>query len=134
MGSQYSNFKKAVGKNLQTRRKAAGFKSARAFAEHVGINVSTYTEYEQGRGSFTYEQAWQFADALGCTLDELGGRAVPECHYSDPRQEALNGHYETLNDKSKTALVDFAKSYASDPERRMVKERQVPDHQAAMGA
>lgn len=126
--------KKQVGKNLQRTRKAAGFKSARAFAEHLGIPVSKYTQYEQGKHGFTFEQAWQFADALGCTLDELGGRAVPECCYSDPRQEALNGHYESLNDESKGDLVKFAKSFAADPERRMVKERQVSDVREKMGA
>ena len=63
--------------NLQAMRKAAGFKSARAFAEHIGMNVSTYTDYEQGRRMFALEQAWEFADALGCTLDELAGRTPP---------------------------------------------------------
>ena len=126
--------RKQIGKHLQMMRKRAGFKSARAFAESIGIEPTAYFEYEQGRSSFSFERAWQFADALGCTLDELGGRPTPKCHYSDPRQTALNGHYEHLNDASKTALVDFAKSYAADPERRMSKERQVPRDRTAMGA
>ena len=127
--------RKAIGKNLQSIRKKAGFNSAKAFAEYIGMPVSAYTEYEQGRNGFTYEQAWEFADALGCTLDDLGGRGVPECRYSDPRQEALNGHYDSLNDESKTDLVKFAKSFAADSERRMEKSR--PEHpaaEAAMGA
>lgn len=127
--------RKAIGKNLQTLRKKAGFSSARAFAEHIGMPASAYTEYEQGRNGFTYEQAWEFADALGCTLDELGGRAVPECHYADPRQEALNGHYDSLNDESKTDLVKFAKSFAADSERRMEKSiSEHAAHEAALGA
>ena len=60
--------------NLQALRKAAGFKSAKAFAHHIGMNVNTYTDYEQGRRMFALDQAWEFADALGCTLDELAGR------------------------------------------------------------
>lgn len=126
--------KKLIGKNLQNMRKLAGFKSARAFAEHMGIPVTKYTEYEQGRHSFTYEQAWEFADALGCTLDEIGGRKAPERLYADPRQAALNGHYESLNEDGKGDLVKFAKSYASDPERRIKKERRAAGNQAAMGA
>lgn len=126
--------RKAIGKSLQGARKSAGFKSARAFAEHMGIPVSAYTEYEQGRNGFSYEQAWEFADALGCTLDEVGGRKAPERLYADPRQAALNGHYESLNEASKGDLVKFAKSYASDPERRIEKERQAADNQTAMGA
>lgn len=126
--------KKLIGKNLQKMRKSSGFKSARAFAEHMGIPVTKYTEYEQGRHGFTYEQAWKFADALGCTLDEVGGRKAPERLYADLRQAALNGHYESLNEASKGDLVKFAKSYASDPERRIEKERQAADDQTAMGA
>lgn len=60
--------------NLQAMRKRAGFKSARAFAEHMNMSVNTYTNYEQGKSSLTLEQAWEFADELDCTLDELAGR------------------------------------------------------------
>lgn len=63
--------------NLQAMRKAAGYKSAVAFARAIGINEHTYTEYEQGRIPFTLEQAWEFADALNCTLDEIAGRTPP---------------------------------------------------------
>lgn len=68
---------KAVGKALQLARKAAGFRSAKAFAEYAGLNPGTYTNYEQGDRAFSYEQAWLMADALGCSLDELGGREWP---------------------------------------------------------
>ena len=48
--------------------------------------VATYTDYEQGRRSFTLEKAWEFADALGCSLDELAGRS-----WEDPdKKEALD--------------------------------------------
>lgn len=59
---------------LQELRKEAGYGSARAFAEHIDMPVATYTDYEQGRRAFTLERAWFFADALGCTLDQLAGR------------------------------------------------------------
>ena len=62
--------------SLQAMRKKAGYRSARVFAEHIGMNVATYTDYEQGRHSFTLEKAWEFADLLGCSLDELAGRNV----------------------------------------------------------
>lgn len=119
---------------LQEIRKARGFKSAKAFAEHIGMSTRTYTNYEQGVTALSLEKAWEFADALDCSLDDLAGRKRPRKNFTDPRQEALNGHYESLNDKSKTALVDFAKSYASDPERRIEKERQAAGDKASMGA
>ena len=69
--------KKAIGKALQAARRSAGFKSAKAFAEHMQYNVGTYTNWEQGKQMFSLEQAYEMANALGCTLDELGGRTYP---------------------------------------------------------
>ena len=66
--------KKEIGAALQTARKNGGFKSAKAFAEHMGYNVHTYIDWEQGRHLFSFEQAWEMADVLRLTLDELGGR------------------------------------------------------------
>ena len=62
---------------LQEMRRKAGFKSARAFAESIPMNPVTYTQYEQGIRNFTLEKAWEFADLLGCSLDELAGRQWP---------------------------------------------------------
>jgi len=64
--------------NLQTLRKRAGFRSAKAFAEYAGVNVKTYTNHEQGDAAMSLLQAWEYADLLECTLDELAGRRVPE--------------------------------------------------------
>lgn len=99
------NFQKRVGKHLQSLRKEAGFKSAKSFADFVGISPSAYTEYEQGRRSFTYETAWAFADALDCTIDEIGGRIPPANKYADERQEALNNQFESLSDEGKDAAL-----------------------------
>ena len=59
---------------LQKMRKAAGWKSARAFAEHIGMPVDTYTQYEQGKRTMNIEVAWDLADYLGCTIDQIAGR------------------------------------------------------------
>ena len=82
---------------LQEVRKKAGFKSARAFAEHIGMPVATYTDYEQGRRSFTLEKAWEFADALECSLDELAGREMtPEMRRNSREAQALLDAREVL--------------------------------------
>lgn len=60
--------------NLQECRKNAGFKSARAFAEHIGMPVGTYTAYEQGVREMSLSVACRFADELGCSLDDLRPR------------------------------------------------------------
>lgn len=125
-----TDFSNKVGKQLQSLRKAAGFKSARVFAEHIGYSPSAYTEYEQGRRMFTYEQAWDFADALNCTLDELGGRKPPERTYRDPLQASLNASYENMNDKARETLEAVAKSMERDTVNRIVKDRQDCDGKA----
>lgn len=65
---------------LQHYRKLAGFKSAKAFAEHIGMNPHTYTNYEQGVRPFTFDDAKVFARALGCSLDELAGYTTSYDH------------------------------------------------------
>lgn len=90
---------------LQRIRKDRGFESAEAFANHIGMKVGTYTDYEQGRRRFTLERAWEFADVLECTLDELAGRDFKADAYSDPRQQAMNSDYDHLTDAGKDAAA-----------------------------
>ena len=109
---------KSIGRNLQRLRKEAGFKSAKAFAEYIGLPCSRYTEYEQGRRSFNYDQAWMFADVLGCSMDELAGRPFKRPPYTDPGQEQLNSSYESMNDDGREMLVNVAKSLKKDPDNQ----------------
>lgn len=68
------------------------------------------------------DKAWEFADELGMTIDELVGREFPRPAFSDPRQERLNGCFESLNDESKTEVSNMVKSIAADPARRIEKD------------
>lgn len=94
--------------NLQAMRKKAGYRSARAFAEHIGMNVATYTDYEQGRHSFTLEKAWEFADLLGCSLDELAGRQWPPEGASapEPGEASLVSAYRDLSEEGREVAVN----------------------------
>ena len=94
--------------NLQSLRKAAGYKSAREFAEKIGMPVATYTDYEQGRRSFTLERAWEFADVLDCSLDELAGR-----DFKDPKEQ---GRQLTPDESS---LLDSYRMLTPDRKRLM---------------
>ncbi len=90
---------------LQRIRKERGFKSAKEFADYIGMSVRTYTNYEQGITSPTLEKAWEFADALECTLDDLAGRDFVAKDYQDPRQAALNEDYSQLSESMKDAAA-----------------------------
>lgn len=98
---------------LQAIRKQAGYKSAKAFADHIGMPVGTYTDYEQGRRMFTLEKAWEFADALDCTLDELAGRKAPNRASGDARMGSIADSYESMNDTGRARLAEQAEMMAS---------------------
>lgn len=121
MGTRYSEFNKMVGSSLQSLRKRAGYKSATSFAKYLGINPSTYTDYEQGKASLSYERAWEIADALDCTLDALGGRTPPKRDYADQRQQSLNHCYGMLDERSKSELAGLASTMTADASRLAVK-------------
>lgn len=98
---------------LQAIRKQAGYKSAKAFADHIGMPVGTYTDYEQGRRMFTLEKAWEFADALDCTLDELAGRKAPNRASGDARMGSIADSYESMNDTGRARLAEQAEMMAN---------------------
>lgn len=101
----------------------------------MNMSVGTYTQYEQGQISLSLEKAWEFADALDCTLDELAGRKRPRKEFSDPEQEALNSYFESMNDNGRTALVESARLMSGSPDVRIEKDGpEYADVSAAMGA
>lgn len=118
---------------LQRIRKARGYKSAKAFADFIGMNVYTYTDYEQGRRAVTLETAWEFADALECTLDDLAGREFPVERYADPRQAVLNEDYAHLSEAGKDAAAGAVRGIRASEGAR-VQTAGLEDHQIAASA
>lgn len=110
---RYSN--KRVGAILKDKRKQAGYKSARAFAEHMGYNVYTYTGWEQGRHGFTLEQAFDMALELGCTVDELCGRP-PDLAGAVTIPNVIIRAYEESNEAGRFMLENQAKMILNTPE------------------
>ena len=106
--------RKAVGKTLQRLRKEAGYSSAKKFAEHVGLNPNTYTQYEQGITGFNYEQAWLLADALGCSMDDLGGRDWPPGGDAllSPDEAGLVGDYRRMEPEERETIAKTAHAFA----------------------
>ena len=100
--------KKELGERLRMLRKEAGFRSAKAFAESAGFTTTGYTEYEQGRRGLSYENAWKIADALGISLDELGGRQWPPEGASapEPGEASLISAYRDLSDEGREVAVN----------------------------
>lgn len=112
---------------LMKIRKAEGWKNRDTFADHIGVNRYTYRSWESGAVVPNAEQVCLCATALHCTPNDIVGWYIdhPEdraIQYDDPRQEKLNGCYESLNEESKTQVSEMIKSIAADPARRIEKD------------
>ena len=105
---------KQIGRQLQRLRKDAGFKSAASFAKRIGIKTGTYTSYEQGEASFSYERAWDMADALHVSLDKLGGREWPPDGSPDltADERSLVDNYRRADAEDRPALATMAAAAA----------------------
>ena len=110
-------YKPISGKRtLQRLRREAGYRSAKEFAEALGIPGSTYARYERaGDGvdcGIPLPAAWQIADALGCSIDLVIGREDIDA----PEPEGIQPRYDALSPEGR-ALVDSYLSYVELGER-----------------
>lgn len=126
---------KGVDMNLQLKRlrNLKGL-SQEDIAESLGIKKSRYGTWERGERMMSLEQAYNVTEVLGCTLEELVGRA-PVRSFADPGQAALNACYENMNDDGKGTLVSVARSLERDTANRIEKNgAELPEDQAKLGA
>lgn len=114
-----------VGKRtLQRLRREAGYRSAKDFAEQVGIPGSTYARYERAvegpECGIPLSSAWQIADSLGCTIDLIVGREDIDARDAgtiDERVAALS----LTNQAMLTGFLDYLESLESSKPRRQVR-------------
>ena len=94
--------------NLQRLRRAAGYRSAKDFAEALDIPGSTYSRYERDmRGSgcgIPVQAAWAIADELGCSIDLVVGR---ESLDDDSGKRTLEKRADALSDLGRAMLLDY---------------------------
>ena len=110
-------YKAISGKRtLQRLRRQTGYRSAKDFAEALGIPGSTYARYERaGDGAgcgIPLPAAWQIADALGCSIDLVVGREDIDA----PEPEGIQPRYDALSPEGRN-LVDSYLSYVELGER-----------------
>lgn len=113
---------------LQRIRTERGFKSARAFAEHIGVSARSYTNHEQGISSPPLDVACIYADALGVTLDELAGRNFDARAYEDSRHRQLNENYLSLDETAKDAAAAAVNGIATAWARGTSQEERPQAH------
>lgn len=119
--------------NLQELRRQAGFKSAEAFATHVGMSKRTYTNYEQGTTNLSLEKAWFFADALGevlgrhVSLDEIAGRRPPGGGELSTDEITILDGYRAAEDTHKAAMLMNARFQLTLAEQAATKKEGVAE-------
>lgn len=117
---------------------ARGIKVA-SFARENNITPSTLYAIHDGTTKFEkigINTFMKIAHGLGMTAEELYYGTPPKPpSFSDPRQTALNGYYECMNDAGRKLAVDSIRAMSAAPELRMVKDgTEHPAYKAAMGA
>ena len=101
--------------NLKLReiRKARGMKGTQ-IAARMGVSQPNYSAWENGKTSFTLEQACQLADILRCTLDELAGRKTS----IEPQVAKIADEWRSMNRIGQEALEKASQAFAALPDYR----------------
>lgn len=124
---------KTTKNQIAALRKRKGIKQ-KELAAMLGMKTATLGTWERGQYPFTLDDACKIADVLECTLDELAGRETPKPAFSDPRQEALNGYWESMNTEGQDTVLGMVRLVSTSSEVRIEKEGQPVRLSSAMGA
>ena len=101
---------------LKEIRKAKGYKSAKAFAESIGMQEKTYRNYEQGARNLYLDVACELCTALDCTLDELVGREQHRSAALLPLsvvEEEILTLYRRMGKSEREILLNTARRFAT---------------------
>lgn len=100
---------------MQTRlkevRKAAGFNQQTA-AEELGVSLSTYRNWEQGRVVMNGGQLISAAQAFNTTVDYIL-MFDADTPLVTQQQEELDSIFQDLNDSCRAVLIEVARSLAT---------------------
>lgn len=99
---------------LQELRVAAGYGTAKEFAAAIGVPATTYSRYESQPDRIPLRAAWELADFLGVTIDQVVGRD-DESH-GDPRGEDQRA-IDALSERSRAEVRDFVAFLAQRDQR-----------------
>jgi len=79
-----------MAKTIQELRREKGFRSAREFADALGISPSSMSRYDNQPDTIPVKVAWQMANILDCSIDEVVGR-MPVTSGKSELQEFYDG-------------------------------------------
>ena len=79
-----------MAKTIQELRREKGYRSAREFADALGISPSSMSRYDNQPDTIPVKVAWAMADRLDCSIDEVVGR-MPVTSGKSELQEFYDG-------------------------------------------
>ena len=114
---------------LKQVRERCGY-TQRQLADELGVKVATYRTWEQGSVKLTLENAFNIANVLGCTPNDLCDwyathpRERPRQARLDPEHESLLTNYDRCTPERRDILMRQAMDGAYISQER--PERDVP--------
>lgn len=111
-----------MAKSIKDLRQEKGYRSAREFADALGIATSSMSRYDRDPETIPLKHAWAMADLLDCSIDEVVGRS----HVTSGANE-LQDFYDGLLPETRALMdefIDFArmKDAAARKQRRADEE------------
>lgn len=91
-----------MAKSIKDLRQEKGYRSAREFADALGIATSSMSRYDKDPESMPLKHAWAMADLLGCSIDEVVGREPVTAGRND-----LQEFYDGLLPETRALLDEF---------------------------
>lgn len=104
--------------SLQDLRKGAGYRTAKEFAEALGVPTTTYSRYEATPEKIPLASAWAIADFLSCTIDEVVGHEAAGTAGGEWQM-----FYDGLSDDGKELMADL-RAVVEGRERRRARRAQ----------
>lgn len=109
-----------MAKTIQELRRERGYRSAREFADALGISPSSMSRYDNQPESIPTKVAWEMADLLGCSIDEVVGRERVTSGKSE-----IQEFYDGLSPESRALFNEFCRFVSEREERsRMMRKTQ----------
>jgi transcriptional regulator with XRE-family HTH domain len=91
-----------MAKSIRDLRRENGFRNSREFADALGVSPSSMSRYDKDPMLIPVKVAWEMADLLGCSIDEVLGR---KCVTSGKSQ--LQEDYDALSPETQALVCEF---------------------------
>lgn len=111
-----------MAKTIQELRREKGYRSAREFAEALGMSPSSMSRYDNQPDLIPTKVAWAMADMLDCTIDEIVGRMPVTSGKSE-----LQEFYDGLHRWNKDLFDEFREFIETREKRTASLERSAVD-------